>query len=145
MKETSPAEDDQATAGEDVGIRDILRILQTMSADMLSLVMVEARLFGHTALAMIGLALVIALLLVSSWLFIGAALVIALTSLQAFSLTTALLTVALAHLLLATFAFWRLRYSMRDLRFHQSRASAQSVLAHARSVLEASEQRPKRQ
>jgi hypothetical protein len=61
----------------------------------------------------------------------------ALASLQAFSLTGALLTVALAHLVLAALAVWRLRYIIRDLTFRESRASANSLLTHARSLVSA--------
>jgi hypothetical protein len=63
MKEADPFQDE--TGGSD-GILDVPRILKTMSADMVRLVVLEARLFGHTALAMIGLSLLVALLLVSS-------------------------------------------------------------------------------
>ncbi|ALP53576.1 hypothetical protein Tel_10765 [Candidatus Tenderia electrophaga] len=138
MKEEDPF---QGEAGGSDNIRDITRLLKAMSADMIRLVLVEARLFGHTALAMIGLTVVIALLLVGSWLFIGAALVMALASLQPFSLTGALLTVALAHLVLAALAFWRLRYITRGLTFRESRASVNSLLVHARSLVEAAGQR----
>lgn len=140
MKEVDPI---QNTAGGSDGIRDITRILKSMSADMVRLVVVEARLFGHTALAMLGLTVVVALLLVSCWLFIAAALAVALASLQAFSLTGALLTVALAHLVLAALAIWRLRYITRDLTFRESRASVNNLLSHARSSLvDVTEQQP---
>jgi hypothetical protein len=139
MKEADTSQD---AVGEIDGIRDFAHILKTMSADMVRLVAVEARLFGHTALAMIGLTLVVALLLVGSWLFIGAALAMALASLQAFSLTGALLTVALAHLVLAALAFWRLRYITRDLTFRESRASVNSLLTHARSLGDDAVRRP---
>jgi hypothetical protein len=139
MKETDPTRD---AADRTDSIRDTTRILKTLSADMIRLVMVEARLFGHTALAMIGLTVLIALLLVSSWLFAGAALVIMLAGLQAFNLTGALLTVALAHVALAALAFWRLRYITRDLAFRQSRASVNSLLTHARSFVDTAEQPP---
>lgn len=134
MKETDSPED---MAGESDGIRDLTRILKTMSTDMVRLVVVEARLFGHTVLAMIGLTVVIALLLGGGWLFAGAALVVVLASLQAFSLTGALLTVALAHLVLAGLAFWRLRHVTRDLTFRESRTSVDSLLTHARSLVDA--------
>jgi len=140
MTETDPSRDD---ADQGDGIRDITRILKSLSADMVRLVVLEARLFGHTALAMIGLTVVMALLLVSSWLLIGAALVMALASLQAFSLTGALLTVALAHLVLAALVFWRLRYITRDLTFRESRASVNSLLTQARSLVDAAGQRPR--
>lgn len=140
MKEVDPI---QNMAGENDGNRDITGILKSMSADIIRLVGVEARLFGHTVLAMLGLTVVVALLLVSSWLFIGAALATALTSLQAFTLTGALLTVALAHLVLAVLALWRLRYITRDLTFRESRASVNSLLSHARSSLvDATERQP---
>lgn len=142
MKETDPSQ--EAADGTD-GIRDITRILKSLSADMVHLVAVEARLFGHTVLAMIGLTVVIVLLLVSSWLFVGAALVIALAGLQVFSLTGALLTVALAHLVLAALAFWRLRHITRDLAFRESRASVNSLLTHARSLIDAAGQPPPEQ
>jgi len=138
-EETGPSRD--AAGGSD-DTRDIVSILKSMSADMVRLVVVEARLFGHTALTMIGLTVVMTMLLVSSWLFIGAALAMALASLQAFSLTSALLTVALAHLGLAALAFWRLRYITRDLKFRESRASVNSLLDHARSLVDAAEEPP---
>lgn len=137
MKDTDSSRDE---ADENDGTRGITRILKALSADIVHLVLVEARLFGHTALVMVGLTVVMALLLVSSWLFIGAALVNMLASLQAFSLTGALLTVALAHLVLAALIFWRLRYMIRDLTFRESRASVNSMLAHARSLLDAAGQ-----
>ncbi|MCA1769597.1 MAG: hypothetical protein LC652_06450, partial [Halomonas sp.] len=75
MNEADPSQDPD---GASDGIRDIMRTLKSMSADMVRLVVVETRLFGHTVLAMIGLTVVIALLLVGVWLFAGAALVMAL-------------------------------------------------------------------
>ncbi len=132
MKETDSSH--EAVGGSD-GLRGIKRILKAMSADMIHLVVVEARLFGHTVLWMIALTVVIALLLVCGWLFSAVALVMALTDLQAFSLTGALLTVALAHLVLAALAFWRLRYITRDLRFRESWATVNSMLTLARSLV----------
>ncbi len=123
-------------------MRDITRILKAISADMVRLAVVEARLFGHTVLAMIGLTVVIALLLVGGWLFTGVALVMVLASLEAFSLTGALLTVALAHLVLAGLAFWRLRHITRDLTFRESRAGVNSLLAHARSRVDTAGEAP---
>lgn len=137
-EETDPSRD--AAGGSD-DTRDIVSILKTMSADMVRLVVVEARLFGHTALTMIGLTVVMAMLLVSSWLFIGTALAMALASLQDFNLTGALLMVALAHLVLAALAFWRLRHITRDLKFRESRASVNSLVTHARSLID-DEDRP---
>lgn len=134
MKEAETLQDAANASGD---IRDITQILKAMAADIVRLVGVEARLFGHTVLAMIGLAAVMALLLVSSWLFIGAALAVALASLQAFSLTGALLTVALTQLVLAALIFWRLRHITRDLTFRQSRASVNSLLSHARPPADA--------
>ncbi len=142
MKEETDSSQDAGGGGRSDGIQYITRILKIMSADMVRLVLVEARLFGHTALKMIGLTVVTAMLLVSSWLFVGAALVMTLASLQAFSLTGALLTVALAHLVLAALAFWRLRHIARDLKFSESRASVNSLLNHARSLVGAAEQPP---
>lgn len=139
MKQTDHTKD---TAGASDDIHDITHNLKTLSADMARLVLVEARLFGHTVLAMLGLTLVVALLLVSSWLFIGAALVVALASLPFFNLMGALLTVALTHLVLAALALWRLRHITRDLTFRESRASVNSLLNHARSQANVAEQRP---
>ncbi|TDY01754.1 hypothetical protein [Thiohalophilus thiocyanatoxydans] len=139
MKETDPSRDE---ADEHDGIGDIIRLLKALSADMVRLVLVEARLFGHTALVMIGLTVLMALLLVTSWLLIGAALVMTLASLQAFSLTGALLTVALAHLVLVALLFWRLRYMTRDLTFRESRASVNNLFTHARSIVDPAGQRP---
>lgn len=139
MKESDCGQGDQDPVAEG---GDITHSLKAMSADMVRLVLVESRLFGLTALAMIGLSLVMALLLVSSWLFVGAALVMALASLQAFNLMGALLTVALAHLLLAALAFWRLRHIAGDLGFRESRASVNGLLGRARSLVEPAERRP---
>lgn len=125
---------DQDAAGENDDNRDTTRILKTLLADMARLVIVEAKLFGHTVLAMVGLTLVIAMLLLGGWLFTGAGLVVALANLQAFSLMDALLTVALAHLVLASLACWRLRVIIRDLTFRESRASMNSLLVQARSA-----------
>ncbi|PWG65851.1 hypothetical protein [Sediminicurvatus halobius] len=136
------AERSEDAAADGDGLRDIAGAVKALSADMARLVLVEAQLFGHTALAMIGLAVAIALLLVGAWLFSGAALVVALTGLQAFSATGALLTVALAHLALAGLALWRLRHITRDLTFRESRASVNGLLARARSPGDASGQSP---
>lgn len=132
MKEADSSQDE---AGGNDGNWNITRILKAMSTDMIRLVLVEARLFGHSALAMIKLTIVITLLLVSGWLFAGAALVMVLASLQAFSLTGALLTVALTHLVLAALAYWRLRYLTRDLRFRESWATLNSFFTLARSLI----------
>ncbi|QEW07523.1 phage holin family protein [Nitrincola iocasae] len=129
----------QDNASDKDNIEDITSIFRTLSADMLHLVVVETKLFGHTLLAMIGLSLVIALLVIGGWLFTGAAVAMALVSLQAFSLTSALLTVALINLVLATLTFWRLRYITRDLTFRQSRASVNSLITHARTVVDTAE------
>lgn len=123
-------------------IRDIARTVKNLSADMVRVVGVEARLFGYTVLVVIGLAVIIALLLVGGWLFIGAAAVMALASLQVFNPTGALLTVALAHLALAALAYWRLRRITRDLTFPESRASVNSLLDHARSPADAAGREP---
>lgn len=144
MKEDDFARE-EGDAGEDVS--GIPQALKNLSADMLRVVVVEARLFGHTVLAMIGLTVMIALLLVGGWLFAGAALVVVLSNLQIFSLAGAILAVALVHLLLAALALWRLRYIARDLTFRESRASVNSLLIHARAVgdaisVEAAEPRP---
>ncbi|WP_019627367.1 hypothetical protein [Thioalkalivibrio sp. AKL10] len=139
MKETDPSQDEDG--GHDRS-QDITQILKTLAADIARLLAVEARLFGHTVLMMIGLTVMIALLLVGGWLFAGASLVVALASLQAFSLTGALLTVTLAHLVLAALAFWRLRHITRDLTFRESRASVNSLLVQARSLVDAAEQQP---
>ena len=139
MKEADLSED---TAAESDCTLGITHLLQTMSADMARLVAVEARLFGHTVLAIIGLTVVIALLLVGGWLFAGAAVVMALASLQAFNPTGALLAVALAHLVLSALAFWRLRHITRDLTFRESRASVNSLLTQARFPVDAAGRRP---
>lgn len=117
------------------GIRDIMSILKSIPADMLSVVMVEAKLFGYTSLAMFKLCVVIGLLLIAGWLFSGAAAAVALESLQAFNLTGALVLVALFNLMLAALLIWRLRHMARDLTFRESRVSANALLAHARSVV----------
>lgn len=117
-------------------IRDIANTLKTMSTDMGHLVAVEARLFGLTALVMVRLCLMIVLLTVAGWLFAGAAAVLSLASLQVFSLTGALVTVALVNFVLAALACWRLRYVARDLIFGESRASVNTLLTHARSLLD---------
>lgn len=143
MKEADLSHD--LADGSTDAIRDISHLLKTISADMLRVVGLEARLFGHTVLAMIGLTVVIALLLVAGWLFAGAAVVMALAGLQVFSLAGALLTVALGHLALAALAFWRLRYITRDLTFRESRASVNSLLTHARSTVGPAEQAPQEQ
>lgn len=144
MKEDDLAREEGGD-GEDV--LGIPHVLKALSADILRVVMVEARLFGHTLLAMIGLTVIIVLLLVGGWLFAGAALVVVLSSLQIFSLAGAILAVALVHLLLAALAVWRLHYIARDLTFRESRASVNSLLNHARAVgdtssVESAEPRP---
>lgn len=117
------------------GIRDIMNILKSIPADMLSVVMVEARLFGFTVLAMFKLCVVIGLLLIAGWLFAGTAAVVALESMQAFNLLGALTVVALINLVLAALLIWRLGHMARDLTFRESRVSANALLAHARSVV----------
>lgn len=139
MKETDPSPD---PTGDRESIWDITHILKTLSADMLELLMVEARLFGRTALVLVGLAVVIALLLVSGWLFTAAALTWTLANLEFFSLAGALLTVALAHLLLAILALWRLRVLIRDLAFRESLASVNTLFTLARSLAGAAGRSP---
>lgn len=129
MKETD------ATQNATNGIRDIMNVFKSIPADMLSVVMVEARLFGHTALAMFKLGLVIGLLMVAGWLFAGAAAAVALESLQAFNLLGALAVVALFNLVLAAALIWWLGHMARDLTFRESRVSASALLAHARSAV----------
>lgn len=139
MNETRIIED---LAGGREDIQDITRTLKNMSAEMVQLLAVEARLFGHTVLAMIGLTIVMSVLLVSSWLLVAAALAIALASLQAFSLTGALLTVAAAHLLLVALMVCYLRYMTRDLAFRESRASLNSLVTQSQVPADAAGQRP---
>lgn len=117
------------------GIRDIMNILKSIPADMFSVVMVEARLFGLTALTMVKLGALIGLLLAAGWLFAGAAAAVALEKLQAFNLPGALAVVALFNLVLAGLLVWRLGHIARDLTFPESRVSAKALLAHARSFL----------
>ena len=137
MKESDPSQD--AATG---GIWSITRILKTMSADMTHLLVLEAQLFGRTALAMIGLMVAMALLLVSGWLFLAAALTLALASLPALGLVGALLTMALAHLVLAALAYWLMRRGMRDLAFRESRASLGTLITLARALAGGARQRP---
>lgn len=133
----------QSAVTDTDAVRDILRMLKSMTADLARLLALEAKLFGHTILAMIGLTIMITLFLVGGWLYAGAALAKALANLQFFNLTGALLTVALAHLALAVLGYWRLRYITRDLTFQESRTSASNLLAHARAyAAEAKEQQP---
>ncbi|WP_029681339.1 hypothetical protein [Thioalkalivibrio sp. ALR17-21] len=141
MKETDSPQD-QAPDGGNEDSQDITSLLKTVFADLARVVAVESRLFGYTLLVMLGLVVAIALLLVASWLFAGAALVVALANLQAFSLMGALLAVTLAHLVLAGLTFWRLHHITRDLTFRESRASVNSLLAHAKSVGDAPDQPP---
>ncbi|MGM0671336.1 MAG: hypothetical protein ACQETY_04335 [Pseudomonadota bacterium] len=141
MTETNHTQD-PGPDGDNEHTGDITTILKALLADLARVVAVETRLFGHTVLAMLGLTVAIALLLVAGWLFAGAALVVALASLQAFNLMGALLIVTLAHLVLAALAFWRLRHITRDLTFRESRASVNSLLAHAKSLGDAAEPPP---
>jgi len=127
----------QHTVGNDEEAQDVTRILRALSADLKRLVALEARLFGHTVLAMLALTVIIALLLVGGWLFFGAALVMALASFQVFSQAGALLMVALAHLVIAALMYWRLRFITRDLTFRESRASVDGLVSHARLVVAA--------
>lgn len=133
MKDTDPS---QHKTLQSEGIIDIIRLLKSMSVDMLNLVVVEAKLFGYTVLTMMTLSLSIALLMVGGWLFTAVALVLA--NLPAFSLTGALLTVALLHLVLAALVFWRLLFITRDLTFRESRTSMDSLLTHARTLVDRS-------
>lgn len=133
MNDTDPS---QHAVDETEDTQDITRILMTLSADLVRMVALEVRLFGHTVLAMLALTVMIALLLVGGWLFIGAALVMALASLQVFNLAGALLTVALAHLVIAVLVFWRLRFITGDLTFRESRASVDGLVTHARAVVD---------
>lgn len=135
MKDTDPS---QHKTIQSEGIIDIIRLLKSMSVDMLNLVVVEAKLFGYTVLTMMTLSLSIALLMVGGWLFTAVALVMVLANLPAFSLTGALLTVALLHLVLAALVFWRLLFITRDLTFRESRTSMDSLLTHARTLVDRS-------
>ncbi|WP_417579265.1 hypothetical protein [Nitrincola sp.] len=84
------AHSSQDKTDEKDDIENITSILKNLLTDMLNLIVIETKLFGHTLLTMIGLSLVLAMLLVR-WVAVpGAAVVIALASLQAFSLTSAL-------------------------------------------------------
>lgn len=137
MKEARPSRD---TTDEKDDIQGITSILRLLAADMLHLVVLETKLFGHTLLNIVGLSLLIALLLAGGWLFTGAAIGVALASLQIFSLTSALLMVALINLALAALAFWRLKYITRDLKFRQSRASVSGLINQAKSIVETATQ-----
>lgn len=128
-----------STQDQTVGIREIVRILKSLPVDMLSLVTMETKLFGYTALAMLKVCVMIGLLLVAGWLFAGATAVIALEGLETFNLIGALLVVTLLNLVMAALLIWRLRHIARDLTFRESRASASTLLAHAQSLLDASE------
>ena len=130
MNQTDTSRDD---ACENGSIFEIPHILKNMSADMLRLVTIEAQLAGHTVLAMLGLSLAIAMLVLVGWLFAGAAVATALAALPAFNMAGALSTVALVHLLVAALAYWHLRSITRDLTFRQSRASAKSLLTREES------------
>lgn len=125
------AEPNQDTADD---LQDITHVLKSLSSDVIRLVVVEARLFGHTVLAMVRLCLVIMLLMVGGWVLAGAAAVMALATLETFSLTGALVTVAMANFALAALACWRLRHITRDLMFHESWTSVNTLIAHARSL-----------
>lgn len=129
-------DDYQDTAGESVGLEDIPRLLKTMLADMAGLLVVEARLFGHTLRAIVRVTVFLGLLLITGWLSAAGALVVALSNLDSFSLAGALLAVAAGHMVLAALAYWRLRVIMRDLAFRESRASMNSLLTHARSIVD---------
>ena len=142
MKDAEPSVDatdrDEDGAGLASGLRALL-------VGLFRLVMVEARLCGYTALAMIGLCVATALLAVASWLFAGAALVMALAGLPAFSLAGALLTVALSHLGLAVLIFCRLRRIARDLTFRESRASVHQIASRLRSPMDHPTQRARQE
>lgn len=127
------------------GIRDIMSILKPIPADMLSVVMVEARLFGCTVLAMFKLCVVIGLLLIAGWLFAGTAAVVALESLRTFNLIGALAVVSLFNLMLAALFIRWLGQMARDLTFRDSRVSVNALLAHARSAVNDSEQERQQQ
>ncbi|MCH8531885.1 MAG: hypothetical protein LAT65_13630 [Saccharospirillum sp.] len=139
---TNPNLIEEALADKEIE-HDITHILSKMSSDLAHLVVVEAKLFGHTVLAMIWLTIIIALMLVGGWLFAGAALAMFMASLQFFNLTGALLVVALVHLLFAALGYWRLKHITRDLKFNESRTSASNLLTHARSLVDTAEQSPK--
>ncbi len=128
----------QANATENMAnsIRDVMSILKSMPADMISLVMVETQLFGSTALAMLKLCVVIGLLLVAGWLFTSAAAVIILEDLSDIGLLAAVVIVALSNLGLAALLILRLRYIARDLTFRESRSSVNTLLAHARTLVD---------
>lgn len=128
MKETDTTENMASN------IRDVLTILRSMPADMISLAMVETQLFGSTALTMLKLCVMIGLLLVAGWLFTSTAAVIILDGLNNVSLLGAVVTVALCNLFLAVLLIWRLRHIARDLTFRESRSSVFTLLAHARSL-----------
>lgn len=112
-------------------LRDFTRALSAIAGDAARLIAVDARLCGRTALAMIGLTVIAALLLVGGWLFIGAAAVLLLTEIEGFSPAGAVMTVGAAHIALAALAGWRLRYIARDLTFRQSRATLRSLVPTA--------------
>lgn len=120
-------------------IRDIMRMIKAIPADVLKVFMIEVRLFGHTARAMLKLCILIGLLLAAGWLFVGASVVVALESLQAFNLISALALVGVLNLVLAGLFIWWLKRMVRDLTFRETRCSVDTLLGHARSAVEAQE------
>ncbi len=111
-----------------VSMQEVIHSLGAIAGDVVRLIAVDARLCGRTVLAMIGLTVIAALLLVGGWLFIGVAAVLLLNQLEMFSPVGATMTVGAAHIAFAALAVWRVRFIASDLTFRQSRATLRSLI-----------------
>jgi len=127
----------EMSAGADGGgesdtavLKDLGANVGAVVADVMRLLGVDARLCGHTALVMLALTVIAALLFAGGWLLAATAAVLMLGELDGVSLAGAFLIVGGVHIVIAGLVVWRLRVIARDLTFQQSRASLRRLIAN---------------
>lgn len=94
--------------------------------DYLALLAVEGRLAGRSLVLMLALGIVLALLLVSAWLFLNLAAALWLMDQQAWAPWQAVLVAAVAHAALAGLAWLAIRRLSHNLGFAGLRASVEA-------------------
>lgn len=126
----------ESSAGRKLGddpetatLGELVSTLGAIVSDLVRLIAVDARLCGRTVLAMIGLTVIAALLLVGGWLLVATAAVLLLSELEGVSPAAAFLAVGGVHMAMAGITVWWLRSLARDLTFRQSRATLRSFVS----------------
>jgi hypothetical protein len=111
--ESAPAPETQALEA----LQNLLGNGAGLARDYLDLLAIEGRLAGRSLVLMLALSLVLALLLVSAWLFFGLAASAWLIEQQWLSVWQAMLSAALAHALMAWLAWLAVRRLSNNLGF----------------------------